>query len=424
MKKVSFYTLGCKLNRCETDSLRKGFIDRDYNPVGFGEKSDVVVINTCLVTRQSEIKCKKIIRKAVRENPRSTVAVVGCFAELKPEEIESIKGVNIVLGTHDKYKIFDHLKDGFSGKEENYEKYLWMEHLGYQTDRTRAFLKIQDGCSFFCSYCIIPFARGESISRDKQSILKQVNELVSAGYKEIVITGINIGDYNGGLTDLLKSIMELKGEKRIRLSSIEPDFITDELIEYIRDTPGICKHFHIPLQSGDDIILKKMNRHYNSEFYRKIVEKIKKAIPFAGIGTDVIAGFPGESKEHFNNTYSLIRELPFSYVHVFPFSVRDGTESCSMTDDVTIEEKKDRCGKLIRLSRIKKKEFLQKNTGRTEEVLFEKIRDGNFIKGFTSNYIRVKVDSGKRESDNIINNIFNVELQRIENFEIVGKIIV
>jgi len=423
MKTVSFYTLGCKLNRCETDSIRKGFIDCGYVINDFGQKSDLIVINTCLVTKKAETKCKKIIRKAVRENRSSLIAVIGCFSEIKPEEIRSIKGVDLVLGTYEKYKIFDYIQADQPVKYKNTGNLVWLNHLGYDTNRTRAFLKIQDGCSFFCSYCIIPYARGKSISREKDLIIEQTQKLVNNGYKEIVLTGVNIGDYEGGLISLLENLVKIKELKRIRLSSIEPDFVSKEFIDFVKDNPQICRHLHIPLQSGDNEILKSMNRHYTVEQYESIIKYIKKKMPYTGIGTDVMVGFPDENKSRFENTYDFLKNLPLSYFHVFPYSVREKTKAYSMNDNVSPVEKKKRSKKMISLAEEKKTEFLKKNLGRTEEVLFESTKNGNYYNGFSSNYIKVNINDNNTNFDVFKNSIFKVNLEKIKGFEMVGKIV-
>ncbi|RKY89440.1 tRNA (N(6)-L-threonylcarbamoyladenosine(37)-C(2))-methylthiotransferase MtaB [candidate division KSB1 bacterium] len=424
-KNVALYTLGCKLNRYETDTIKTGFEKRGYKIVQFGEKAKVYVINTCTVTKRADDKCRRIIHYVTRNFPESVIAVVGCYAQLNYKKIEQIKGVDLILGNYEKFNLFDYLNENgkrkkplvlCSGKNSSYKN----EEIGYSTSRTRAYLKIQDGCSFNCTYCIVPLVRGKSRSRDENSILHQAQKLIDYGYKEIVLTGINLGDYkNGrGLTDLLKKIIKINGLKRLRLSSIEPNRFSDELIELIAENNIICKHLHIPLQSGDNTILKRMGRKYSVSEYAEIIKKITGKIPNPGLGTDVITGFPGENENNFKNTFDFISKMPFSYLHIFGFSVRKGTTAEKMHDKLPATIIKKRSKILLELDKKKRKDFMKKFIGTTRKVLFESEDNSCFYSGFTDNYIRVKC-RGK----NLKNEIKDVYLKEINDKYIIGELV-
>jgi len=401
MQKVSFYTLGCKLNQSETSFLQNEFVKRGYHIVPSGESCDICVINTCAVTARTEHKCRQLIRKVGKTSPAPIIAVVGCYAQIAPERVQAIPGVRLILGSDKKFDIFHYLEN---------EPYLTGEHQaisenlqffnampGKIKEQTRAFLKIQDGCNNFCSYCIVPYARGRSRSAPIAEVIAQIEQLIVDDYNEIVLTGVHIGTYGQDLTpshlllEILQRAENLNGLGRIRLSSLEPQEIDDALIDFIAQSNKICPHFHIPLQSGDDEIIKKMNRNYTVSQYIQIVEKIHQRMPDAGLGTDIIVGFPGETEQQFEDTYRLVQELPFSYLHVFPFSARPGTKAALFSNNINPEIKKNRSAKLIALGKLKKKHFYSQAIGRTCQVLFEKKDCRNWMQGFTENYIRVKI---------------------------------
>lgn len=418
--KVAFHTLGCKLNYSETSTIAKQFADRGFNIVDFKEDADIYVLNTCTVTSTAEKECRQLVRRALRQNPNAFIAVTGCYAQLRAEEIASIEGVDAVLGSNEKFKMFS-LFDDFNKKELSCIHVLPTEKLdefnsSFSTEtigRTRAFFKIQDGCDYKCSFCTIPLARGKSRSMDRNEVLAQFKEFLSNGYKEIILTGVNVGDYDNEGTDLyelLKSMIAVEGDYRIRISSIEPNLLTDEIIELASTSDKLCSHFHIPLQSGSKKILKLMQRRYTIEDYMNLIYSLNDRIPGVGIGVDVIVGFPGETEEHFLETYNFLKDLPISYLHVFTYSERPDTKAIDMPGQVDISERKRRNNMLRILSEKKRNEFYRKNIANTERVLFEsENHDGNLY-GWTDNYIRVKhsYDAG------ISNEFFNVELKDID----------
>ena len=377
MKTVSFYTLGCKLNQSETASLEEDFRRHGYYIVPFGTPSDVCVINTCTVTARSDYRCRQSIRRAIKTAPDAIVAVVGCYAQTDVETIQTIPGVDIVLGSDRKFDLLNYLENGNFTCEQG-ENITFRESTpGLAENRTRAFLKIQDGCDSFCSYCIVPYARGRSRSASPDYLLNRMNEVVEKGYQEVVLTGVHIGKYGRdlqpalSLLQLLTLLLERTEVERIRLSSLEPQELSDELIELIQSSPRICNHFHIPLQSGSNPILRAMKRHYTRDRFATLIEKIIARIPDAGIGTDVIVGFPGESDDDFQASYDLITELPFSYLHVFNYSARQGTAAESLPDKVDDDVKKQRSHQLIKLGQSKKQQFMLSQLNKTRAVLFE-----------------------------------------------------
>jgi len=400
-KKVALHTLGCKLNFSETAAIGKQFSTRGFSVVDFSEHADVYVVNTCSVTDNAEKECRQVIRRVLKQNSEAFVIVTGCYAQLRPEEIAKIDGVDAVLGSNEKFDLFSYL-DAFEKKElaciYTSSKSELDNNFGIasSTDidsRTRAYFKIQDGCDYKCTYCTIPLARGASRSLEPEKVVEQFRLIVSQGYKEIILTGVNVGDYGKSFEidfyQLLKKLVSVEGDFRIRISSIEPNLLTDEIIALTLSTEKLCKHFHIPLQSGNDKILRLMQRRYTTEDYKILISKLNNIDPEIGIGVDVITGFPGETEEDYRETYDFLRELEISYLHVFTYSERPDTKAVSLPGKVGNEEKKRRSSLLRILSDKKRFAFQEKFVGKKERVLFEEANDKGIIKGFTSNYIRV-----------------------------------
>jgi threonylcarbamoyladenosine tRNA methylthiotransferase MtaB len=431
MRKVSFYTIGCKLNFAETSTISEEFKKRGFEIVEFGEPADVCVINTCSVTENADRDCRRIVRKALKVSPNAFIIVTGCYAQLRPDEIAKIEGVDLILGSNEKFKIFDFVGDF----HKNYHAQIFVSpiseisefHIASSTptsDRTRAFLKVQDGCDYNCSYCTIPLARGESRSPEVNIILEKAKTLAQLGYKEIVLSGVNVGDYGRkigtNLFELVKELEKIDGIERIRISSIEPNLLTEEMIDYFISSEKICNHFHIPLQSGSDEILRKMRRRYNSELYRRRIEYIKTKDPDACIGADVIVGFPGESEKHFETTYNFISDLPISYLHVFTYSERPNTDAVNLPGKVPIEERHKRSEMLRNLGLRKKMAFYRQMVGKKFDVLWEsEVKDGKMF-GFTRNYVKV----GVPYNPSLVNKIVPVKVVGVENLVAIGEIIV
>ncbi len=427
MKRVAFYTLGCRLNIAESGTMAQGFAERGYEIVEFGEDTDYVVINTCTVTNKADSECRNIIRKAHRTSPKSKIIVVGCYAQLESNKIAEIEGVELILGTSEKHKLFEYLDEAMEEvgtptiKVDNSS-----EFFGAATQEadshTRAFLKIQDGCNYFCSYCIIPFARGRARSIKVDQAVAQAKDLVTKGYKEIVLTGINIGEFSGTsgekFEDLVRQVLDLDGLERLRLSSVEPNTITDELFELLGH-PKMMPHFHIPIQAGDDTILKAMRRHYDVAQFKKVIEKIHTAYPTASIGSDVIVGFPGETDELFENTYNLLSELPITHFHVFPYSVRKGTKAEGLEGHLKGDVKKARVKRLNQLGESKLIAFSKQFIGQVTPVLFEQLNRNGEFEGFTPNYLRVKAKAGR----DLKNKILEVNLESLDGTEIKGSLV-
>lgn len=416
-KKVSFYTLGCKLNFAETSTISRLFTDAGYTRVEFEEQSDVVVINTCSVTQLADKKCRQVISKASRISPDAIITVVGCYSQLKPEEISQISGVDLVLGTKDKFNIMVHLQELQENKGSTavihsceIDEVVTFNPSFSLFDRTRSFLKVQDGCDYHCSYCTIPKARGTSRNSNIASTVAEAMKISEQGIKEIVLTGVNIGDFgrSTGETffDLLIALDEVTGIDRFRISSIEPNLLTDEIINFVSSSKRIAQHFHVPLQSGSDEILKLMGRRYLRNVFQNRVESIHKVMPHACIGADVIVGFPGESEELFIDTYKFIESLNISYLHVFPYSERRNTRAVMLTNKVAPNMKDDRCKQLMSLSDIKKNKFYNQQIGNTGKVLFESQDALGNMTGFTSNYIKVETPFSKA----LVNSAINVKL--------------
>ncbi len=428
-KRVSFHTLGCRLNKAETGTFTQQFIDRGYLVVQFEEPADVILINTCVVTDKAESVCRNAIRRARKSSPDGYIIVVGCYAEIEGENITN--DVNLIIKTSEKHRIFDYIdKDNKDDqKVDDLDIPSPFFHAATSTDdgQTRAFLKIQDGCNFFCSYCIIPYARGRSRGAEIDFILNQASELIASGFKEIVLTGINIGDYKSGdnnlimLPQLLKKLLPLKGLRRLRLSSIEPNTITDELLKIVSDFPNFMNHFHIPLQSGDDKMLDMMGRKYSTTDYEKVLNNICKTIPNVTIGTDIIVGHPGEDDRLFENTKNFLREIPISHFHIFPYSVRKGTKSALFPNQIEKNIKKMRAKELIILGEEKLQQRLLQEVGRADQVLFEQQIATGVWEGYTSNYLKVQV---KSFTQNLKNEIKDVSLKSVsDDLTLCGELI-
>lgn len=419
-RKIAFLTLGCKLNYTETSTISKQFPENEFQKVDFKEKADIYVINTCCVTENAEKKCNQYIRQAQNNNNQAVIAVVGCYSQLNPEKISSLKGVDLVLGNDDKFKIkelLDNYQKNVNPIISNVDinKTLVFKPSYSSGDRTRSFLKVQDGCDYFCSYCTVPYVRGRSRSAYIKEVLKSIKEIEKQGVKEVVLTGINIGDFgrhnDHKFIDLLKAIEESSSIERVRISSIEPDLLSDAIIELVSKSAKLMPHFHIPLQSGCDKILKAMNRKYNTELFSKRIHTIKSLLPFCCIASDVIVGFPGETNEDFEETFHFIKNSEISYVHVFPYSERSNTPASKIKDSVLITERKRRSILLHTLSNEIKIKFYNQNINKQNKVLFESEINKGFLMGFTDNYIRVKA----KYDPMLINQIVNVKLLEIDS---------
>ncbi|MGC8595321.1 MAG: tRNA (N(6)-L-threonylcarbamoyladenosine(37)-C(2))-methylthiotransferase MtaB [Candidatus Kryptoniota bacterium] len=405
-KRVSFESLGCKLNYAETIQIKKEFRKRGFDIVDPQTAADVVVINTCTVTQSADSDCRQLIRRALRNSPNAYIVVTGCYAQGRPDELARIEGVDLVLGNQEKFRIFD-LVDDFS---KNYHSRVFVGPIEDVVDfgaadsadegsRTRAFLKVQDGCDYNCSYCTIPNVRGRSRSPSIEFLMSEAKEIASRGYKEVVLSGVNVGDFGrrnkGTLIDLLRALESIEGIERFRISSIEPNLLTEEIVNFVAGSEKFCKHFHIPLQSGADEVLKKMRRRYNTALYRGIVEYIREKIPDAAIGADVIVGFPTETTELFEMSYSFIESLPLTYLHVFSYSERQNTDAAKIGPEVDPRVKKKR-GELLRmLSNRKRYEFNRSHIGKIVRVLVEEEEKEGKMYGFTSNYVRVEMKANK-----------------------------
>ncbi len=423
-KSVAFYTLGCKLNFSETSTIARSLMEEGYQKVAFQESADVYVINTCSVTDHADRKCKKVVKEALRHNPNAFVAVIGCYAQLKPQEIAKIPGVDVVLGAAEKFNINAYIGDGFKKEQaivhEGKIKEVLDYHASYSIgDRTRTFLKIQDGCDYFCAFCTIPLARGKSRSDTIENVVKQAHEIVDQGIKEIVLTGVNTGDFGVQTGEtflgLLQALENVEGLKRIRISSIEPNLLSNEIIDFAASSTKIVPHFHIPLQSGSDEILKAMRRKYDTALYASRIQHIKEKMPNACIGVDVIVGFPGETDEEFLKTYQFLNELDISYLHVFPYSERSNTTANKMPGKVLLRTRNERVQQLQILSEKKKRFFYESQLGSTQSVLWEAENNANSLFGFTENYVKVKTTYDPM----LINEITKVELQSIDEEMIV-----
>ncbi|MGB5460555.1 MAG: tRNA (N(6)-L-threonylcarbamoyladenosine(37)-C(2))-methylthiotransferase MtaB [Eudoraea sp.] len=404
-KRVAFYTLGCKLNFSETSTIARSFENKGYDRVDFTDRADMYVINTCSVTENADKRFKTLVRQAQKTNPEAFVAAIGCYAQLKPQDLVDIHGVDLVLGASEKFKILDYINDlskndfgvVHSCEIDEVDFYVGSYAVG---DRTRAFLKVQDGCDYKCTYCTIPLARGISRSDTLVNVLKNAKEISEQGIKEIVLTGVNIGDYGKGefgnkkhehtFFDLVKALDSVEGVHRFRISSIEPNLLKNETIDFVADSNTFVPHFHIPLQSGSDELLKQMKRRYLTDLYVDRIKRIRKVMPHACIGVDVIVGFPGETDKHFLETYNFLNELDISYLHVFTYSERDGTAAASMSQVVPKNVRSKRSKMLRGLSVKKRRSFYESQLGKNRVVLFESENKEGYIHGFTDNYVKVK----------------------------------
>ena len=400
-KKVALYTLGCKLNFSESSSIARMFQEEGFARVDFNDTPDIFVINTCSVTENADKKCKQLVKKAKKVNPEAFIAIIGCYAQLKPEEIAQIKGVNMVLGAAEKFKIVDYFNQ--QEKEEVAKVYASKIKAANEFvpsyshgDRTRSFLKIQDGCDYFCTFCTIPLARGKSRNQSISETINVANEIASTNVKEVVLTGVNIGDFGQGkgsedFFQLIQQLDKIEGIERFRISSIEPNLLSNEIIDFVSQSAKFMPHFHIPLQSGSNKILKMMRRKYLKELYSERVARIKEKMPHACIGVDVIVGFPGETDEDFMETYRFLNELPVSYLHVFTYSERPNTTAIKLENPVSKEKRSERSKMLHILSDKKKRFFYEQFLDEKAKVLLEAEQHEGFLNGFTENYIKVKV---------------------------------
>ncbi len=425
-KKVAFYTLGCKLNFSETSTIARSFQDEGFDCVDFEVVADMYVINTCSVTENADKQFKQIVRKALKINDKAFIAAVGCYAQLKPEELAAVDGVDLVLGATEKFKITDYINDlskndfgeVHSCEIAEADFYVGSYSIG---DRTRAFLKVQDGCDYKCTYCTIPLARGISRSDELENVLKNAKEISEQGIKEIVLTGVNIGDYGKGefgnkkhehtFLELVQELDKVEGIERLRISSIEPNLLKNETIEFVSKSRTFVPHFHIPLQSGSNEILKLMKRRYQREVYTEKVNKIREVLPDACIGVDVIVGFPGETDEHFLETYHFLNDLNISYLHVFTYSERDNTEAAEMKGVVPNNVRAKRSKMLRGLSVKKRRAFYESQIGTNRTVLFESENKEGYIHGFTENYVKVKTPW----NPDLINTLHPIQLSRIDD---------
>jgi len=426
-KKVAFHTLGCKLNFAETSTIARLFEKEGFEKVDFSKAADVYVINTCSVTENADKECKTVVKSALKNSPDAFVAIIGCYAQLKPEEIAKIEGVDVVLGASEKFKLLNYIQ--FSQKNQateihsceidDVQQFISSYSAG---DRTRSFLKVQDGCDYTCSYCTIPLARGASRSDTIINVVENAKKIAESGIKEIVLTGVNIGDFGfnqnqneqgkkqENFLDLIQELDKVKGIERIRISSIEPNLLKDEIIEFVSQSNRFVPHFHVPLQSGSNKILNLMRRRYLRELYVDRVNKIKQLMPHACIGVDVIVGFPGETEEDFLETYEFINQLNVSYLHVFTYSERENTDAALMQGKVAMSERKKRNKMLRILSAKKTRAFYEEHLGKTYPVLLEHENKNDFMFGFTPNYIKVKIPFNTSN----FNSILNLKLDNID----------
>ncbi|NLP58416.1 tRNA (N(6)-L-threonylcarbamoyladenosine(37)-C(2))-methylthiotransferase MtaB [Lutibacter sp. B1] len=429
-KKVAFYTLGCKLNFSETSTIARSFQNEGFERVEFEEKADIYVINTCSVTDNADKRFKTIVKSALKQNEQAFLIAIGCYAQLKPEELAAVDGVDLVLGATEKFKVTDYINnlskndmgEVHSCEIEEADFYVGSYSIG---DRTRAFLKVQDGCDYKCTYCTIPLARGISRSDTLENVLQNAKEISEKGIKEIVLTGVNIGDYGKGefgnkkhehtFLELVQELDKVEGIHRLRISSIEPNLLKNETIDFVSQSNSFVPHFHIPLQSGSDTLLKLMKRRYLRETYTNRVEAIKKVMPNACIGVDVIVGFPGETDELFLETYNYLNELDISYLHVFTYSERPNTEAVEM-DGIVPQKVRNKRSKMLRgLSVKKRRSFYESQLGNKLTVLFESENKGGFIHGFTENYVKVKTPW----NPDLVNTLHNIKLTEIDEDGIV-----
>lgn len=427
---VAFYTLGCKVNQYETEAMMELFQQRGYNIVDYSNKADIYIINTCTVTSRGDAKSRSLVRRAVRKNGNSVIAVVGCYPQTSPEEVMSIPGVDIIAGTDEKGKIVDLVEDYLKEHSKiininDIRRNRTFESLKVvkNRNRTRAYLKVEDGCDLYCTYCIVPYARGPVRSRPYEEVLNEARRLADEGFKELVITGIHISSYGKDLGDvdlfdILKGINEIDGISRIRLSSLEPRLLTEDTIKKMTSLEKLCKFFHISLQSGSDETLKRMHRRYTCDEYRQIVQNIRRYIPEAGIATDIMVGFPGETDVEFKESFDFVKEMNFSHMHVFKYSPRKGTKAYEYKDQVEKEIKEERSKVMLELAREMKKNFNMRFIGKTMDVLFENITGDGMYEGLTDNYIRVLA----RGDESVRNSILPVKLAEMKGIDVIGVV--
>jgi threonylcarbamoyladenosine tRNA methylthiotransferase MtaB len=450
--KVAFTTIGCRFNQFETAEMEDIFMEKDFEIVPFSDSANIYVINTCTVTNRSDYRCRQTIRRAIQTNKDAFVVVTGCYSQINPEEISSIKGVDMILGNTEKLNIVNYLEEFNAFKNSrreikkldntkivvgdmNSSKEFKSRKISSFSGRTSAYLKIQTGCDQTCSFCIVTIARGPSISEKPEIILNQAKELSDSGFKEIVLTGVNLGSYGDNLkpktelSELVEMLTDVKGIERIRLSSINPWEVSDGLISLMKKSEKLCRHLHIPLQSGDDEILKKMRRNYNSSFYRELIAKLKNEVPDIGIGADVIVGFPAEDEEKFKNTYRLIEELPLSYLHVFTYSQREGTDAFGYEGQIPESEKKRRSSAIKSLGEKKSNNFRNNFIGKFRSVLIEntKDRETGLLKGYTDNYIPVMLkacsEQGESGEDELMNQLVDVRITDVLDDVVMGELV-
>lgn len=429
-KKVAFYTLGCKLNFSETSTISRLFEDAGFAKVDMEAAPDILVINTCSVTENADKKCKQLVRKALKTNPDTFVAIIGCYAQLKPEEIAAIPGVSLVLGANEKFNIVEHLEkrdtlDTTKVAHTNIKHtndFIPSHSMG---DRTRSFLKVQDGCDYFCTFCTIPLARGKSRNSSVAKTVIEAEKIAKTDVKEVVLTGVNIGDFGQGgeenFEQLVHALDKVKGIDRYRISSIEPNLLSDSIIDYtLGESERFAPHFHIPLQSGNDRLLKAMRRKYERSLYAERVHRIKSLRPDCCIGVDVIVGFPGETDEEFTDSMNFLKELPVSYLHVFTYSERANTTAVKLGDPVPAAVRKTRSQQLHILSEKLKRAFYEENVGTTRSVLFESEEENDWMVGFSENYVKVKV----KMNAELLNTIQTVKLERVDRDSImIGELV-
>jgi threonylcarbamoyladenosine tRNA methylthiotransferase MtaB len=425
-KKVAFQTLGCKLNFSESSTIARDFTEKGYQRVKFDEHADVYVINTCTVTDQADKKCRQAVKKIIKHNPDAVVAVIGCYAQLKSKEIKQIPGVDIVLGANEKFNLFKYIEK-HDKKDDPVEHSCEIDSVvkfdaAYSSgDRTRSFLKVQDGCNYPCTYCTIPKARGKSRNASIEETVKQAVEIASKGFKEVILTGVNIGDFGRGTDEnflgLIKELDKVEGIERYRISSIEPNLLKNEIIEFCAQSNKFLPHFHIPLQSGSNDILGLMKRRYRRELFAERIQKIKEITPDAFIGVDVIVGFPGETDEKFQETYDFLNNLDISFLHVFSYSVRPGTPAAEMDGKVSQKTIQERSKALHELSDKKHREFYQRNLNKSAQVLFEAKNENGKMYGFTENYLKVEVPYSK-ERINKLEEVYLTELTSLNTIRI------
>ncbi len=433
-KKVAFYTLGCKLNFSETSTISRNFESEGYAKVDFTDTPDIFVINTCSVTENADKKCRQVVKRALKVNPSAFVTMIGCYAQLKPTEISEIPGVDLVLGANEKFNILDHVNELEKNEIAKVEAVKIKETKDFvpsfsMGDRTRSFLKVQDGCDYFCTFCTIPLARGKSRNATLAQTVTEAEEIAKTAIKEVVLTGVNIGDFGQGETenffDLVKALDEVEGIERFRISSIEPNLLSNEIIEFVANSKRFVPHFHIPLQSGSDDLLKAMRRKYLSGLYAERVAKIKELMPNACIGVDVIVGFPGETEEEFMKTVHFLKELDISYLHVFTYSERANTTAKKMANAIPVNIRRERSKQLQILSEKKRRAFYETQMGKTGSVLFEGEENGGVMNGFTENYVKVKIPF----DPTLINQTVKVKLldiapDNLVNVELLERIVV